>query len=434
MKIDFFKNAHNKNYIYFAKRYIYDKVFYGGLILLIVIPVLFLKAPWNMLEIKTKEIITYQYDDKKLENVSGTVKIVDDQGVLRYQGEVEQGVCQGQGKLYDQNGQLVYEGSFINNKFEGDLGTLYKDGEVLYQGGFRENMYQGIGQLYHDEHYLYQEGSFMNGQLEGEGTDYKEDGNILYTGYFSNGLYDKSGVLYDEDYNRIYYDGEFVKGIAEGQGKLLDNTGFTYYQGKMHEGSIDYSAFLGESLETLENSFRHHYEIFIYKDMTLFVYREENIMFITHSPLTIHYSSKKQLKDFNGQDVFIDEVELDKSLDKKDTLIDSILLMDCQLLPKTKEAKTIDDVDKAIDKYLGDMKTDVETYYPTFIELVERLYDKKSLNASQLGSYVYSFPSVQKTSLSMNMYDIEDVRYTYAYADVGTIQYVLIEKSPERKS
>ena len=140
------------------------------------------------------------------------------------------------------------------------------------------------------------------------------------------------------------------------------------------------------------------------------------------------------MKDFNGQDVFIDEVELDKSLDKKDILIDSILLMDCQLLPKTKEAKTIDDVDKVIDKYLGDMKTDVETYYPTFIELVERLYDKKSLNASQLGSYVYSFPSVQKTSLSMNMYDIEDVRYTYVYADVGTIQYVLIEKSPERNS
>ena len=42
------------------------------------------------------------------------------------------------------------------------------------------------------------------------------------------------------------------------------------------------------------------------------------------------------MKDFNGQDVFIDEVELDKSLDKKDILIDSILLMDCQLLPKTK--------------------------------------------------------------------------------------------------
>ena len=56
------------------------------------------------------------------------------------------------------------------------------------------------------------------------------------------------------------------------------------------------------------------------------------------------------MKDFNGQDVFIDEVELDKSLDKKDILIDSILLMDCQLLPKTKEAKTIDDVDKVIDK------------------------------------------------------------------------------------
>ena len=52
----------------------------------------------------------------------------------------------------------------------------------------------------------------------------------------------------------------------------------------------------------------------------------------------------------------------------------------------------------------------------------------------RLGSYVYYFPSVQKTSLSMNMYDIEDVRYTYVYADVGTIQYVLIEKSPERKS
>lgn len=434
MKIDFFKNANNQNYIYFAKRYIYDKVFYSILILLIAIPILFLKAPWNMLETKTKEIVTYQYDDKKLENVSGTVKILDDQGILRYQGEVEQGVCQGQGRLYDQNGELVYEGSFVNNKFEGDLGTLYKDGEILYQGGFQENAYQGQGQLYHEEHYLYQEGHFVNGQLDGEGTIYKADGHILYTGHFSNGLYNQSGVLYNEDYNRIDYDGEFVKGIAEGQGKLLDSSGFMYYQGQMHEGSIDYSAFLGASLETLENSFHHHYEVFIYKDIALFVYRQEKIMFITHSPITLHYSSKKQVNDMNGQAVFLDEVELDKSLDKKDILIDSILLMDCQLLPKTKDAKTIDEVDQVIDQYLGDMKTDEQTYYPTFIELVERLHDKKGINANKLGYFVYAFSSVQKVPLSMNMYDIENVRYTYAYADVGTVQYVLIAKSPERKS
>ena len=52
-------------------------------------------------------IPTYRYNDPDLQEISGTVRILDGQDVIRYEGEVSAGACTGNGKVYDAAGQLV---------------------------------------------------------------------------------------------------------------------------------------------------------------------------------------------------------------------------------------------------------------------------------------------------------------------------------------
>ena len=68
---------------------------------------------------------TYWYGDKALQEVSGRVRIVDSAGVLRYEGDVVNGVYSGQGAVYDRLGRLVYVGPLEDGFFQGNDGALY---------------------------------------------------------------------------------------------------------------------------------------------------------------------------------------------------------------------------------------------------------------------------------------------------------------------
>ena len=71
------------------------------------------------------------------------------------------GLAHGKGTVYNKNGSILYEGDFVNDKFEGN-------GKEIYDNG---NYY--IGQ-------------FLNGYKNGKGIEYNKDGSILYKGDFVN--------------------------------------------------------------------------------------------------------------------------------------------------------------------------------------------------------------------------------------------------------
>ena len=66
------------------------------------------------------------------------------------------------GIIYYKNGNIKYEGDFINDKYEGN-------GKYIYENG---------------EYYI---GEFKNGLKHGKGIEYYKNGNIKYDGYFING-------------------------------------------------------------------------------------------------------------------------------------------------------------------------------------------------------------------------------------------------------
>ena len=137
-----------------------------------------------------------------------------------YHGEWIHGKRHGKGKLYDENGHLVFEGQFVNNIVNGTgqhyytstmmggsdfkgtfidgrkegFGTLtYKDGTVVYKGTYVKDQWHGVGE-WQDLYGTWYKGDFENGRRTGNGEVQLSNGNF-YKGMFENGKYHGKGVL-----------------------------------------------------------------------------------------------------------------------------------------------------------------------------------------------------------------------------------------------
>ena len=91
--------------------------------------------------------------------------------------------------IYDKkNGNKIYTGNIVNDKYE-ERGILYDDsGKIKYNGYFKEGEYDGFGQLYNNDELIYQ-GFFINNNYNGKGNLYK-NGKIIYEGHFNNRVYE----------------------------------------------------------------------------------------------------------------------------------------------------------------------------------------------------------------------------------------------------
>lgn len=142
--------------------------------------------------------------------------------VLCYEGDFEKGKYSGKGKFYftsgERKGELVYEGDFYESNYNGQ-GTLYYSKDHTYKGGFAESKKHGFGkEIYTSsegkEVVIY--GTYSNDKLNGHGRRY-EDGTLIYDGQFADGLFSGEGILYYDNGN-IQYKGMFANGNAEGEG------------------------------------------------------------------------------------------------------------------------------------------------------------------------------------------------------------------------
>lgn len=323
---------------------------------------------------------TYWYGDKALQEVSGRVRIVDSAGVLRYEGDVVNGVYSGQGAVYDSLGRLVYVGPLEDGFFQGDDGALYREGKLYYKGQMAGNRCEGLGQMFHpDTGRCVAEGTFLDGKLEGTGKEYTSDGSLLregtfaagllegqgreysttgvllregtfsagllhgqgtqwteegamlYQGAFSHGVYQGEGILYDPQTGSIRYSGSFRNGQPMGYGTLYHTSGQALYTGQVWQDRPRGDAFLGLSLAELEEAFAEHWVLYIGEDEAAFVYPTFGLMFFTDCPIT--------LVTAEGQGE-----ELSPALSPKDLVINEVLSYG-DLLPGVPQPDTSQTVD-----------------------------------------------------------------------------------------
>jgi hypothetical protein len=133
-------------------------------------------------------------------------RLVEEDGG-HYEGEIAEGLPEGNGVLFFPDGRVKYSGNWLNGKFHG-FGTLYNqkptslagavdysdlnnvgDGWLKYEGEFFENQKEGFGTVYLSNHEKFS-GCFKNNSVEGYGTFYKRDGTYL------NGIWSLNKLRY----------------------------------------------------------------------------------------------------------------------------------------------------------------------------------------------------------------------------------------------
>ena len=121
----------------------------------------------------------FYVEDDRISGWTGRVIVyADEEKTLPlYEGRLEEGVLQGKGKEYDEEGRLAYEGTFQDGLRQGQ-GKAYEEGLLVYEGPFVQGLYEGKGKLY-QEGELYYEGDFAAGVAAGTGTRYHANGRPI---------------------------------------------------------------------------------------------------------------------------------------------------------------------------------------------------------------------------------------------------------------
>lgn len=140
----------------------------------------------------------WDYDDKKwvgewAEGEACGHVVVSFGDFVVYDGNMEHGLPNGQGIYTDMNNGQRYEGSFVDFKREGE-GVLYtEEGDKIYDGEWKNGKYHGYGQYFLRGQCRY-EGNWENGKRNGEGIAYDQNGVEEY-----NGLWKEDSRLNDID-------------------------------------------------------------------------------------------------------------------------------------------------------------------------------------------------------------------------------------------
>lgn len=133
-----------------------------------------------------------------------------------YEGEMEQGVAEGQGVVYYPHhyGVILYKGEFHKGNRHG-TGILFLD--------------DGITKCY--------EGQWVDDEMNGKGVFYWEDGTTkLYDGNHHDGYYEGKGILYDKTGQR-FYEGAFHNSDFHGKGTIY-RKGIKLCEGEFSNGQM----------------------------------------------------------------------------------------------------------------------------------------------------------------------------------------------------
>ena len=152
-----------------------------------------------------------------------------------YIGEFKDNIPNGKGKKYYKNGNIQYEGDFINGQFEGNGKYYYENGEYFI-GKYKNGLRNGKGIKYYKNGNILFEGEYINGKVDGYGKWIWEDGEY-FIGQFKNGIINGKGKEYYSN-GQIKYEGEYVNNKFEGKGKYFWKNG-EYYIGQEKNGLIN---------------------------------------------------------------------------------------------------------------------------------------------------------------------------------------------------
>ena len=164
---------------------------------------------------------------------------------IKLEGEFKDGL-RWNGKGYDQNNNIVYE--LKNGK--GYVIEYNDEGDLEFEGDYLNGKNHGKGKVFYCNGKLEFEIEFLNGKINGKGKEYYADNNIMFEGEYFNGFryngkgYDKNNnVVYElkngkgyaieyNEYYKLIFEGEYLYGKRNGKGKEYNDDGNLEFEGE----------------------------------------------------------------------------------------------------------------------------------------------------------------------------------------------------------
>jgi antitoxin component YwqK of YwqJK toxin-antitoxin module len=167
---------------------------------------------------------------------TGQTILMDETNTFQqFKVETSNGIKQGQGTEFYENGKPKYVGRFMNDTPNDPNGAYYyENGTKMYQGSVINGNLSGNGCIYHENGTLGFQGSFKENSPNGNIEMFDRYGNLSYKGNYANNQ--KSGTGKEFYYNgKIKFQGEFKGDGPHGVGCVL----FGYFGNKEFEGEMN---------------------------------------------------------------------------------------------------------------------------------------------------------------------------------------------------
>ena len=268
-----------------------------------------------------------------------------------YNGDMKDGLKCGKGIEYDKNENIIYNGEFVNDKYEGQGKYIYENGEY-YIGQFKNGLENGKGIKYYMNGNIKYDGDMVNGKAEGNGK-YIYENDEYYIGQFKNDLKHGKGTIFYENGN-IKYDGEFINDNYKGNGNNIFENYRRYIEQKKND------------LKEEENNNKTVYELrcpYCYLIPYIKLNKKENIL--EYKCPKSHYDKNDFLGIYNLLKININEIiceccnekmmyysiEYGRLFCKKRKLINSLKKKRCTLIPINKIDNFCFYHDKLISKF-----------------------------------------------------------------------------------
>ena len=104
---------------------------------------------------------------------------------LYYEGQILNGKRNGKGSIKSKSGQLVYEGSFKDDLYDGD-GLWISEQGLIFTGNFIQGKRNGRGLLFSNENKYRYDGEWIDDLKSGKGTETNPDGSSYVGEFFNN--------------------------------------------------------------------------------------------------------------------------------------------------------------------------------------------------------------------------------------------------------
>lgn len=142
------KPTKREDYVETRRLFISKSFLILGAITLILLALLIYFVVWPFLLSHFFTARFYQ-KDSRVETWSGKVIVCYDEKKKKpmYKGTLKEGVLQGKGSQYDEDGLLTFEGTFLDGMYDSN-GILYDKGVMIYQGEFKRTQGRQRHQLF----------------------------------------------------------------------------------------------------------------------------------------------------------------------------------------------------------------------------------------------------------------------------------------------